>query len=324
MQTYRSTLSTVLFLLPIFVIGQSYDLGTPSYSSSNTRSISAIHILKKAYEETSGIFLKDQPFSLYMDVYAKAISSPEDTTYIYKGKTNYHYKKGYKSQDGEFLRNYREMAENPYSGISSFILKDRRFWGGIFLQDNAEAPCPSSNTACWKKTFPVSEYTEVDYQGKKVHEVKFSLMSPNNSWVEGAFVGQTFKYDMTFLIDPTTYVILKKTTDIYGENFTDQDREADPLLKDYERTDRIWVTIEKEYTSYLGNYYLGKVNTTYKTQYHYPKLGVTSDMYTTQHEYITSKIHFGEIEELPKLKHGFQNTNAETENSSYESSYSVN
>ena len=82
MQTFRSTLSTALFLLPIFVIGQSYDLGAPSSSSSNTRSISAIHILKKAYEESSGIYLKDQPFSLSMDVYAKAMSSPKDTAYV--------------------------------------------------------------------------------------------------------------------------------------------------------------------------------------------------------------------------------------------------
>ena len=324
MQTLRSTLSTVLFLLPIFVIGQSYDLGAPSYSSATTRSISAIHILRKAYEESADVYLKDQPFSLSMDVYARAKASPEDTAYIYRGKTNYHYKKGYKSQDVEFLRNYREMAENPYSGISTYILKDRRFWGGIFLQDNAEAPCPISNTACWRKTFPVSEYTEIDYQGKKVHEVKFNLMTPNNAWVEGAYVGQPFKYEMTFLIDPDSYVILKKTTDIYGENFADQDRVADPLLNEHERTDRIWVTIEKEYTSYLGNYYLGKVNTTYKTQYHYPKLGVTSEIFTTQHEYITSQIHFGEKDQLPMLQHGFQNPNQEKENRSYESSFTVN
>ncbi|MEM9933191.1 MAG: hypothetical protein AAF824_06255, partial [Bacteroidota bacterium] len=264
---------------------------------------SAIYILRKAFEHTELAYLKDQPFSLALSIHAKA--SSQDTSYHYQGITTYQYRKGYVGQHVKFLRRYREMAENPISGISQKLLSDRRFWGGIFLEDRVEPPCSSGSRSCWNKNFPDAQLKEVTYKGRKVYHIHMSLPVPKGAWLEGAYLGKPLTYELSVLVEAGTYIILKKEILIYGENRMDQDKKADPLLKDYKRTDRIWVSIEKEYVNFLGNYFLAHATTTYQTQYVYPELAKESEIYTTQHAFITDRINLNSDIALPPSKHIF-------------------
>ena len=165
---------------------------------------------------------------------------------------------------------------------------------GLYTFDRRLAPCKLKNDKCWEKDLNIEHVRTSKYDGKKVYIISLKMDDAKQKFTEGSPFGAS-SYESEFVIDANDYAILRQSSVIYPEeNLADRSTRFISLkVKKF--------SVERNYKSWKGKYYLASLNTicTFETQYR--DTGEESFNSELEHELITTRLLRGPEYAKPQI-----------------------